>query len=602
MKKEFLISTSVLKKYFVVLFLLMGFTGYINAQNINFTAAERCPNNGYVLAGQVLGEVIFNDGPSKWVIPSITAVHPPGGGTITMSITNIDAESAGANFNICSSCTSPFTTQGITFTTSGANFTIAGKPTFAPIKYFITVTASAGGATCQRTYTLNIFASVADRGDPHITTADGVHYDFQSVGEFTTLRDSAGSFEIQTRQTAVATNGPGTDSYTGLSTCVSLNTAVAARVGTHRVSYQPNINGNPDPSGMQLRVDGKLTELGENGLDLGSGGRALKSSAGPGVIEIDFPDGASLVVTPGWWPSYSVWYLNVDIYRTAATKGIMGVRAANNTTPGIGVSHILAKSKSWLPALPDGSSLGPMPTDRHERFVQLYTTFADAWRVTDKTSLFDYASGTSTATFTNKAWPAENAKSCSIPNHTPQVPIERLVAEQLCRDIVDSNMRANAIFDVMITGDSGFAKTYLLTQRVQTGTTETTVAVNKDTTNYGDSVNITATVSPKFSRKNALLNGSVEFTADGEKLGKVKLDGDGRAVLTTTSLKVGRHQIVAMFLPDSGSTAFSSSSLNMTHTVIGTNGTSILHQWWFWLLVLLIVGIIIALLRKKGNP
>ena len=41
-------------------------------------------------------------------------------------------------------------------------------------------------------------------GEPHITTMDGVHYDFQSAGEFVALRDGNG-LEIQTRQTAIST-------------------------------------------------------------------------------------------------------------------------------------------------------------------------------------------------------------------------------------------------------------------------------------------------------------------------------------------------------------------------------------------------------------
>ncbi|MEO8414745.1 MAG: Ig-like domain-containing protein [Ginsengibacter sp.] len=332
-------------------------------------------------------------------------------------------------------------------------------------------------------------------------------------------------------------------------------------------------------------MDDALTTLGENGLDLGSGGRIVKSSAGPGVIEIDFPNGASLIVTPAFWDYYKQWYLNLDISNTMARKGLMGV----------------IPDSSWLPALPDGTSLGPKPDTPHLRFVTLYRKFADAWRVTDTTSLFHYASGDSTGTFTDTTWPAENARSCSVPKHTPLPPIGLLVAEQLCSGILDPNLRADAIFDVMTTGDSSFAKSYLLIQRVKTGTTTTVVNTSKDTTKYGEPVAITATVFRKFPVQKDILTGSVEFTADGEKLGQVKLEANGRAVLTTTSLKAGPHKIAAMFTPDAGSKAFSSSSLGVTHMVIG--GTSILHQWWFWLLILLIiVAIIIALLRKKKNP
>jgi lysyl endopeptidase len=59
-----------------------------------------------------------------------------------------------------------------------------------------------------------------------------------------------------------------------------------------------------------------------------------------------------------------------------------------------------------------------MPTDLHQRYLDLYKNFGDFWRVTDKTSLFDYAPGTSTATFTQPTWPPQNPP-CSVPGETP---------------------------------------------------------------------------------------------------------------------------------------------------------------------------------------
>ncbi|MEO7735450.1 MAG: S8 family peptidase, partial [Kofleriaceae bacterium] len=117
-----------------------------------------------------------------------------------------------------------------------------------------------------------------DDGDPHINTVGGIDYDFQSAGEFVLLQD--GATQIQTRQTAVqTTTSPITNAYTGLTSCVSLNTAFAASVDGHRVSFEPNVSGVPDPSGLQLRIDGVLTTLGAGGLSLGAGGH-VSSYAG----------------------------------------------------------------------------------------------------------------------------------------------------------------------------------------------------------------------------------------------------------------------------------------------------------------------------------
>ena len=89
--------------------------------------------------------------------------------------------------------------------------------------------------------------------------------------------------------------------------------------------------------------------------------------------------------------------------------------------------------RNWLPALPDGSLLGPRPADLHQRYIDLYGKFADAWRVKDATSLFDYAPGTSTKTFTLATWPEELPKSCAIPKQPggapPKPPLKPLAPE-----------------------------------------------------------------------------------------------------------------------------------------------------------------------------
>ncbi len=272
--------------------------------------------------------------------------------------------------------------------------------------------------------------TAANEGEPHLSTVDGLHYDFQSAGEFVSLRDAGGSgqgVEIQTRQTPVTTVTPYTNPYTGLATCVSMNTAVAARVGSHRISYQPNLSGIADPSGLQLRVDGALITLPANGIDLGGGGRVIGSAAAAGAIEVDFAGGTQMVVTPSWWSSYNLWYLNVDVFRTQASEGIMGARAAG----------------SWLPALPGGAALGAMPAALPQRYTDLYQTFADAWRVSNATSLFDYAPGTSTASFTLPAWPPQNA-DCTLPHRKPVRPLRQLTAERLCRGITGKNRTPTA--------------------------------------------------------------------------------------------------------------------------------------------------------------
>jgi hypothetical protein len=305
--------------------------------------------------------------------------------------------------------------------------------------------------------------ALTNDGDPHITTANGIHYNFQGAGEYVSLRNADG-LEIQTRQAPIATTFvPGADPYDGVATCVSLNTAVAARVAGHRVTYEPNLSGVPDPSGLQLRLDGVLTSLGAAPQSLGSGARMLRTAA-PGGLEIDFPDNNVLLATPGWWASQSKWYLDVDVVRAPTNYGAGGAGVA---VPKALVSGALSEGGimaaippgNWLPSLPDGTSMGPMPASLHDRYVGLYQTFGDAWRVTGGASLFDYAPGASTGTFTVPTWPAENG-SCTIPGVIPVQPADPAVAERACRDITGKYSHADCVFDVTVTGNPGFARTY----------------------------------------------------------------------------------------------------------------------------------------------
>jgi hypothetical protein len=299
-------------------------------------------------------------------------------------------------------------------------------------------------------------------GDPHITTLDGTHYDFQGAGEYVVLRDGA-DVEVQARQAPIATTfNPGPDGYHGLATCVSLNSAVAARVGGRRVTYQPNLSGVPDPSGLQLRLDGTLTTLGPGGIDLGNGGRITQTSA-PGGLEIAFPEKYLLRVTPGWWTSQSKWYLNISVIPVPTVGGASP--GATSATGGLGGRIV---PQSWLPALPDGSSMGPMPAALHDRYVDLYQVFGEAWRVTDATSLFDYATGDSTATFTLKTWPMENPP-CKLPHGKPVAPVDLEVAQEACARIREGNLHDDCVFDVRVTGEQGFATTYWATQQLADG-------------------------------------------------------------------------------------------------------------------------------------
>ncbi len=417
----------------------------------------------------------------------------------------------------------------------------------------VCVSYTDGGGTLE---TLCSGADAVAVGDPHITTVDGLHYDFQSAGEFVALR-GANDMEIQLRMAAVSTAPPLADPYTGLTSGVSVNTAVAARVGKHRVTYQPDTSPNAAGGTFVLRVDGVVATLPADGIDLGDGGRVMPQASG---IQIDFPDQTTLTVNTSSWPFYGAWWLHVSVFHTSAYDGIMGARSKG----------------SWLPRLSNGSALGAMPAALHDRYVGLYVKFADSWRVNKETSLFDYAEGTSTATFTNKAWPTE--KGPYVAGNGPVAkPLERKAAQLACRDVVGKNEKADCVFDVMVMGHADLAKGHLLTQKMRTGLTAIIVNDDRGISRDKETVTFTATVARHAALtrtavagkgERGIPTGAVQFTLDGKMVGKpVKLDEKGQARLKVPRLAVGERKVAARYIPAKGSVFMPSSSREASRAI-----------------------------------
>jgi len=313
---------------------------------------------------------------------------------------------------------------------------------------------------CQRRYDLSITSSGGGWGDPHLTTIDGAHYDFQSAGEFTALRGPG--FELQTRQTPVSTSYiPAASAYSGIRSCVALYTAVATRIASNRVTLEPRVDGVADPSGMELRVNGQLVKLTADGIDLygpaSDDKHAVRhveghiSMGADGGLQIVDAKGTQLVVGPAYWDAQQLWYLNVNVFQTTATQGTMGRLSPDG----------------WLPALPDGTSLGYKPESEEERYRVLFGRFADAWRVDATSSLFDYAPGTSTATFTVPDWPRNNPQSCKVEGRPVAAPVSESAASEACGQVKDGTHHSDCVFDVVATGNEQIAKTYEAMERVK---------------------------------------------------------------------------------------------------------------------------------------
>jgi hypothetical protein len=482
----------------------------------------------------------------------------------------------------------PVVTAAPVFPTPGTwSWTYPG--TFANGIYYVYITAEDAITHLQgqAVFRLNVGLGDdgSDIGDPHIHTVDGKEYAFQAVGEFMLLRDRENGLEIQTRQTPVESANPFTDTYTGLTSSVSVNTAVAARVGSHRISYQPTGVGGDGQ--LQFFLDGKPTRLSTEGIDLESHRVSAFDADGEMGLRVDYAHGAVLTVTPRFW---YIWILDISVSYAQADEGIMGSIPAN----------------TWLPTLPNGATVGRMPQSLHDRYIVLYKTFADAWRLTDATSLFVYAKGTSTETFTDKDWPAEEPPSIlkpqfKIPGFPTPVNIPVAEAEQICQAVTMDDLHANCVFDVGTTGDKGFAKAYLLQQDLRLHGSTVQIAGDKELTRPGEPLVVTAIVLSMSSGR-PTPTGSVTFMVDGVAAGPpVKLDEKGRAQHTLDHLDAGEHKIRASYTSDGGENSYrSSTSPNLLHTVEkgpGSAGESTFGCWWvIWILIILILIAIAAYL------
>jgi hypothetical protein len=183
---------------------------------------------------------------------------------------------------------------------------------------------------------------------------------------------------------------------------------------------------NPNP----LNINGQWVQI-DTGDTVSVGGGSITRN---GTIYI--------VTNPtgdGFWAKVSSWGINLRPFihngRGSDVAGLLG----NND--GNGANDL---------ALPDGTVLpNPVPV------TLLYGQFADAWRVTDDTSLFIYGAGESTATFTNRDFPNAVVRLEDLD------PAVRAAAEQaaIAAGLVPGTWEFNsAVLDVALTNNPGFAE------------------------------------------------------------------------------------------------------------------------------------------------
>lgn len=471
-----------------------------------------------------------------------------------------------------------------TISTSGDtwNWTLDTTGMLATTDY-VYVTATDGTRTSQTVFRLQVGGSDlgSDNGDPHIHTIDGQRYDFQGAGEFVLLKDDHG-LEIQTRQTPVPTQNPINDNYTGLQVCVAVNTAVAARVGDTWLSYQPGA----EQGSLEFFMNGKPTKLPERGFAHGHRISTFDADGAVG-LRIDWAHGTVLQVTPRFWSSHNIWYMNLAVSNATGRGGLMAPIA-----PG-----------SWLPPLPGGQPLGPRPRDPGERYRQLYQIFGEAWRVNDQTSLFHYRTSTSTDTFTDRAWPGEGLPCNVTPGlEIPGAPVltgmDVAQAEQVCSFLADDGLRQDCVFDVAVTGDESFAAGYRFAADLKAKSTGVTVAAG---TGERDGVSFTVLIAKvRLLGGGIPSGGKVTFWSGDTRLSpEISIDSDGTATWEPDADASGARDVTARF--EGGDSGFDSESpaieVDIVPAPAGETKPEKKWSWLIWLVVaLLLLLILVALL------
>ena len=252
-------------------------------------------------------------------------------------------------------------------------------------------------------------------GDPHLTSFDGRFFDFQGAGEYVLARSKAGDLEVQARE----------EPYPG-STTLAINTAIGLRVAGDRVAVY---KGEP----LLVRVNGGGYIPTGKGRQLPHGGRIRRVNSTE--LEVDWPDGTAARI----W-SVSSWGVAVLLRPAPARRGTLSGLLGNYD--GVDTNDFVTRT---------GRRLSADATPRTRRL--LYRTFGESWRVRPRESLFDYAPGQSTRTFTNRRFPHAASPLAGLSAAA------RRRAERVCRrlGIRNPQILAACILDVAATGDNRFA-------------------------------------------------------------------------------------------------------------------------------------------------
>lgn len=269
-------------------------------------------------------------------------------------------------------------------------------------------------------------------GDPHLHAYESDPYEFQAAGEFVLTRSSAPGFEIQVRQRPWAKAND-----------LSINSAIAMRVGRTIVELDA---GDP----IHLLVDHRRRPLPARSLRLPGGGtldNIGELSLGDGnAVQITWPDGSRARVWPiaGFGVSALVAPAGSQTGKLSGLLGNLGSR--------LNADFVGRDGRRYAADVIEGADAASS--------TAVYGGFGESWRLHQSESLFTYAHGRTTASYTIHGFPFGIYDLAGAPTE------KRAAAERLCRQagVTDPAALADCLIDVLGTGDPRFARSAVALQ------------------------------------------------------------------------------------------------------------------------------------------
>ena len=260
-------------------------------------------------------------------------------------------------------------------------------------------------------------------GDPHLSTFDKGNYSFQTVGEFVLMKMKNSEIEIQCRQQ------PQNENF-------SFNTAIAINLAGDKIG----LYGSESPDrNSALRINGRSYTEG-SAFALPHGGTIRVKGE---QYTFSSPYGETVTAElRNWRGGFRFMNINVQIFScyTMELGGLLG--NANNDADDDFITRSRMPQVSYSAIF--GNSLLSKLTAQAERqyLTFLANEFADLWRVTNESTLFEYSSGKNTLSYTDKTFPRAHLTLADL------TPAQQTRARKKCENdgVVGEDLRG-CVFD-----------------------------------------------------------------------------------------------------------------------------------------------------------